>query len=203
MAILKAIKIHDVRNFALIGRRKVIRIPRRLEFPFLMMRCRKHWSLWRDLEIVMVNGLTPGGNLQLMPLGPLREPLTARQPLKRPIERHKNERHASLVFVLLGAYMVVCISALTPVISVLAPIKGLEIQAKVTKNEIKVTEPIKSSSWNRLRIGDARYYEPSKGLLQSGCCAAQKFLLKWITSLEKQKMPNGPIESMACALTMA
>ncbi|XP_027343831.1 probable tetraacyldisaccharide 4'-kinase, mitochondrial [Abrus precatorius] len=37
----------------------------------------QHWSLWRDLDIVMVNGLTLWGNLQLMPLGPLREPLTA------------------------------------------------------------------------------------------------------------------------------
>ncbi|XP_054790531.1 probable tetraacyldisaccharide 4'-kinase, mitochondrial isoform X1 [Prosopis cineraria] len=37
----------------------------------------QHWSLQRDLEIVMVNGLTLWGNLQLMPLGPLREPLTA------------------------------------------------------------------------------------------------------------------------------
>ncbi|KAL9319823.1 hypothetical protein ACSQ67_011662 [Phaseolus vulgaris] len=37
----------------------------------------QHWSLWRDLDIVMVNGLTLWGNLQLMPRGPLREPLTA------------------------------------------------------------------------------------------------------------------------------
>ncbi|KAK4849809.1 hypothetical protein QYF36_000992 [Acer negundo] len=37
----------------------------------------QHWSLWRDLEIVMVNGLMPWGNRQLLPLGPLREPLTA------------------------------------------------------------------------------------------------------------------------------
>ncbi|KAK4852677.1 hypothetical protein QYF36_026086 [Acer negundo] len=37
----------------------------------------QHWSLWRDLEIVMVNGLMPWGNHQLLPLGPLREPLTA------------------------------------------------------------------------------------------------------------------------------
>lgn len=33
--------------------------------------------LWRDLEIVMVNGMMPWGNYQLLPLGPLREPLTA------------------------------------------------------------------------------------------------------------------------------
>ncbi|XP_057434253.1 probable tetraacyldisaccharide 4'-kinase, mitochondrial [Lotus japonicus] len=37
----------------------------------------QHWSLWRDLDIVMVNGLTLWGNHQLLPLGPLREPLTA------------------------------------------------------------------------------------------------------------------------------
>ncbi|OIW21743.1 hypothetical protein TanjilG_09085 [Lupinus angustifolius] len=37
----------------------------------------QHWSLWRDLNIVMVNGLTFRGNLQLLPLGPLREPWTA------------------------------------------------------------------------------------------------------------------------------
>ncbi|CAL0301823.1 unnamed protein product [Lupinus luteus] len=37
----------------------------------------QHWSLRRDLNIVMVNGLTFRGNLQLLPLGPLREPWTA------------------------------------------------------------------------------------------------------------------------------
>lgn len=37
----------------------------------------QHWQLLRDLDIVMVNGLCPWGNHQLLPLGPLREPLTA------------------------------------------------------------------------------------------------------------------------------
>ncbi|KAL0406937.1 UNVERIFIED_CONTAM: putative tetraacyldisaccharide 4'-kinase, mitochondrial [Sesamum latifolium] len=37
----------------------------------------QHLSVWRDVEIVMVNGLMPWGNHQLLPLGPLREPLTA------------------------------------------------------------------------------------------------------------------------------
>ncbi|XP_034678023.1 probable tetraacyldisaccharide 4'-kinase, mitochondrial isoform X2 [Vitis riparia] len=37
----------------------------------------QHRRLWRDLEIVMVNGLMPWGNCHLLPLGPLREPLTA------------------------------------------------------------------------------------------------------------------------------
>ncbi|XVE80411.1 hypothetical protein DITRI_Ditri14bG0137400 [Diplodiscus trichospermus] len=37
----------------------------------------QHWSLCRDLEIVMINGLMPWGNCKLLPLGPLREPLTA------------------------------------------------------------------------------------------------------------------------------
>ncbi|VVA98996.1 unnamed protein product [Arabis nemorensis] len=37
----------------------------------------QHWSLYRDLEIVMLNGLDPWGNGNLVPLGPLREPLAA------------------------------------------------------------------------------------------------------------------------------
>ncbi|XP_043688378.1 probable tetraacyldisaccharide 4'-kinase, mitochondrial [Telopea speciosissima] len=37
----------------------------------------QHWSLERDLEILMVNGMMPWGNGHLIPLGPLREPLTA------------------------------------------------------------------------------------------------------------------------------
>ncbi|XP_017980747.1 PREDICTED: probable tetraacyldisaccharide 4'-kinase, mitochondrial [Theobroma cacao] len=37
----------------------------------------QHWSLCRDLEIVMINGLMLWGNCKLLPLGPLREPLTA------------------------------------------------------------------------------------------------------------------------------
>ncbi|KAG5597887.1 hypothetical protein H5410_039119, partial [Solanum commersonii] len=37
----------------------------------------QHISLWRDIEIVMVNAMIPWGNQQLIPLGPLREPLTA------------------------------------------------------------------------------------------------------------------------------
>ncbi|GAV72906.1 LpxK domain-containing protein [Cephalotus follicularis] len=37
----------------------------------------QHWSLCRDLEVLMVNGLMQWGNCQLLPLGPLREPLMA------------------------------------------------------------------------------------------------------------------------------
>ncbi|XP_034211607.1 probable tetraacyldisaccharide 4'-kinase, mitochondrial isoform X1 [Prunus dulcis] len=37
----------------------------------------QHWSLQRDLEIVMVNGLILWGNCHLIPRGPLREPLNA------------------------------------------------------------------------------------------------------------------------------
>ncbi|TYG39069.1 hypothetical protein ES288_D13G274200v1 [Gossypium darwinii] len=51
--------------------------------------------------------------------------------------------------------------------------------------------PIQSSSWSLIRIGSSRYYEPSKGLLQSGFSATEKFLLKWKILLENQKTPNG------------
>ncbi|KAJ0242517.1 hypothetical protein HA466_0204850 [Hirschfeldia incana] len=37
----------------------------------------QHWSMCRDLEIVMINGMNPWGNGNLVPLGPLREPLPA------------------------------------------------------------------------------------------------------------------------------
>uniref|UniRef100_A0A7N0TXY4 tetraacyldisaccharide 4'-kinase n=1 Tax=Kalanchoe fedtschenkoi TaxID=63787 RepID=A0A7N0TXY4_KALFE len=37
----------------------------------------QHLSLWRDLDIVMVNAMMPWGNSHLIPLGPLREPLSA------------------------------------------------------------------------------------------------------------------------------
>ncbi|ONI00938.1 hypothetical protein PRUPE_6G112700 [Prunus persica] len=56
--------------------------------------------------------------------------------------------------------------------------------------EVNNTGPIQPSSWSLIRIGGAKYYEPSKGLLQSGFSSSQKFLLKWTIFLEKQKSPN-------------
>lgn len=38
---------------------------------------KQHLHLCRDVDIVMVNGMMPWGNRNLLPLGPLREPLTA------------------------------------------------------------------------------------------------------------------------------
>lgn len=46
-------------------------------------------------------------------------------------------------------------------------------------------------SWNLIRVGGAKYYEPSKGLLQSGFCCTEKFLLKWTIFLKDQILPNG------------
>ncbi|KDP43961.1 hypothetical protein JCGZ_05428 [Jatropha curcas] len=51
--------------------------------------------------------------------------------------------------------------------------------------------PVQSTSWSLIRVGGARYYEPSKGLLQSGFSASQKFLLKWTIVLEKPVNSNG------------
>ncbi|KAG2674150.1 hypothetical protein I3760_13G121800 [Carya illinoinensis] len=52
--------------------------------------------------------------------------------------------------------------------------------------EVSNAGPIQLS-WNLLRIGGARYYEPSKGLCQSGFSATMKFLMKWTISLEMRK----------------
>ncbi|KAK7310441.1 hypothetical protein RJT34_07976 [Clitoria ternatea] len=62
--------------------------------------------------------------------------------------------------------------------------------------EIEVEGPFRSPAWSLLRIRGARYYESAKGLLQSGFCATEKFLLKWIIYLEKQRVPNGSTESI-------
>lgn len=62
--------------------------------------------------------------------------------------------------------------------------------------ETEVAGPVQSSSWSVLRIGGSRYYESSKGLLQSGFCATEKYLLKWTIYLEKQKRLNGSTESI-------
>ncbi|ONK74957.1 uncharacterized protein A4U43_C03F11840 [Asparagus officinalis] len=42
-----------------------------------MMECRQHLSLFRDVEIVMLNSLMPWGNNHLLPRGSLREPVSA------------------------------------------------------------------------------------------------------------------------------
>lgn len=34
----------------------------------------QHWELYRDVDVVLINGLDPFGNRRLLPLGPLREP---------------------------------------------------------------------------------------------------------------------------------
>lgn len=37
----------------------------------------QHWSLFRDRDILLIDGTNPFGNRRLLPLGPLREPLSA------------------------------------------------------------------------------------------------------------------------------
>ncbi|KAG9449529.1 hypothetical protein H6P81_009494 [Aristolochia fimbriata] len=53
------------------------------------------------------------------------------------------------------------------------------------------SKPVQTSSWRVIRVGGARYYEPSKGLLMSGFCSKEKFLSSWRIMLEKGKELNG------------
>nr|GEX58696.1 putative smg8/Smg9 [Tanacetum cinerariifolium] len=57
----------------------------------------------------------------------------------------------------------------------------------VSLPESKVAGPVQSSSWSLIRIGGSRYYQPAKGLLQSGFSSTDKFLLKWNFCIEKPK----------------
>ncbi|KAG9146472.1 hypothetical protein Leryth_011743, partial [Lithospermum erythrorhizon] len=47
--------------------------------------------------------------------------------------------------------------------------------------------PIQPSSWCLIRVGGTRYYEPSKGLQQSGFCSSGRSLLKWTILRDRQK----------------
>ncbi|KNA24790.1 hypothetical protein SOVF_012360 [Spinacia oleracea] len=49
---------------------------------------------------------------------------------------------------------------------------------------------IQPSSWTVVRLGGAKYYDPSKGLLQAGFSYNQKFLLKWTIVLQNDKHSN-------------
>ncbi|KAG5602831.1 hypothetical protein H5410_034201 [Solanum commersonii] len=55
--------------------------------------------------------------------------------------------------------------------------------------------PIHSPSWSLIRVGNARYYQPSKGLMQSGFSSTQKFLLRWTILLERPKYENDLLSS--------
>ncbi|KAL2342707.1 hypothetical protein Fmac_003992 [Flemingia macrophylla] len=61
---------------------------------------------------------------------------TQPSPLKRFIEKHKSTKVALLIFVLLGACMLICVGALMPAISVLSSVQGLKIKAKITNNSM-------------------------------------------------------------------
>lgn len=46
------------------------------------------------------------------------------------------------------------------------------------------------SSWCLVRLGGARYYKPTKGLLQSGFSSKERYLLRWIVSVHKGQVRN-------------
>lgn len=50
--------------------------------------------------------------------------------------------------------------------------------------------PLPPAAWSLMRVGAAGYYEPSKGLLQTGFRFSQNFLMKWTISTDKQKETN-------------
>ncbi|KAF3793504.1 SMG8 protein [Nymphaea thermarum] len=56
-----------------------------------------------------------------------------------------------------------------------------------------VTEsgPVKTSAWSLIRLGGSRYYEPTKGLVQSGFCKTRKFLSICTIAPNRQGNING------------
>ncbi|RDY06691.1 Potassium transporter 3, partial [Mucuna pruriens] len=71
-------------------------------------------------------------------------------PLKRLIEKHKSTKTALLIFVLLGACMLICVGALMPAISVLSSVQGLKIEAKITNNHYRERRLTGKDGWTNL-----------------------------------------------------
>ncbi|XP_031482693.1 uncharacterized protein LOC116252517 [Nymphaea colorata] len=51
--------------------------------------------------------------------------------------------------------------------------------------------PFKTSAWSLIRLGGSRYYEPTKGLVQSGFCKTRKFLSICTIAPNRQGNING------------
>ncbi|KAL8153735.1 hypothetical protein V2J09_011495 [Rumex salicifolius] len=56
--------------------------------------------------------------------------------------------------------------------------------------KVSDNESIQKGSWIIVKVGGLRYYDPYRGLLQSGFCSNQKFLMKWTIVLDKDRQPN-------------
>ncbi|KAL8159416.1 LOW QUALITY PROTEIN: hypothetical protein V2J09_000953 [Rumex salicifolius] len=56
--------------------------------------------------------------------------------------------------------------------------------------KVSDNESIQKGSWIIVKVGGSRYYDPYRGLLQSGFCSNQKFLMKWTIVLDKDRQPN-------------
>ncbi|XP_023513371.1 uncharacterized protein LOC111777873 isoform X3 [Cucurbita pepo subsp. pepo] len=54
---------------------------------------------------------------------------------------------------------------------------------------VSIRGHIQLSSWTLIRVGGAKYYEASKGLLQSGFYPTQRFLSKWKISAQMRESP--------------
>ncbi|CAO2046964.1 unnamed protein product [Urochloa humidicola] len=57
------------------------------------------------------------------------------------------------------------------------------------------------SSWRLVRLGGARYYKPTKGLLQSGFSPKERYLLRWMISVGKGQVRNGNRSSTVTSST--
>ncbi|KAH9326312.1 hypothetical protein KI387_006490, partial [Taxus chinensis] len=54
--------------------------------------------------------------------------------------------------------------------------------------------PVGGSAWSLVRLGGAKYYDPSAGLLQSGFCTNENFLFAWTIPLVHDTVENVSME---------
>ncbi|KAF3325399.1 putative tetraacyldisaccharide 4'-kinase [Carex littledalei] len=87
-----------------------------------------HWSLFRQVEIVMINGLVPWGNGHLIPRGPLREPLNALNRADIIVIHHSNLVSEEQLKSIESKILTICSKALSVFFSELVPSHFFEIK---------------------------------------------------------------------------
>ncbi|KAJ1691960.1 hypothetical protein LUZ63_016115 [Rhynchospora breviuscula] len=89
----------------------------------------QHWSLARQVEIIMINGLMPWGNGHLLPRGPLREPLNALQRADIIVIHHANLVSETELKTIESTILRICSNTIPLFFSELVPSHFFEIKS--------------------------------------------------------------------------
>ncbi|KAL7583097.1 hypothetical protein Lser_V15G45143 [Lactuca serriola] len=102
----------------------------------------QHVSMSRDLEIVMVNALSPWGNCHLLPFGPLREPLTSFSRANAAVIHHSDlvsDQNLSVIkstILKANRFLPIYLSTMTPTHFFKPPSVSIQLSLEVVNEKI-------------------------------------------------------------------